>query len=78
MFLLEAILLSAIGGFFGLTAGLAIVGFIDVAIPALPVSYSPLFIGLAEGISMTIGLIAGILPAVRAAQLVPVDALRAE
>jgi putative ABC transport system permease protein len=78
MFLLEAIVLSALGGVVGLAVGLLVVGAIDVALPTLPVSYSPLFIGLAEGVAVSIGLVAGILPAIRAAQLQPVDALRTE
>jgi putative ABC transport system permease protein len=78
MFLLEAIVLSAIGGVAGLILGLGIVAAIDVGVPALPVSYSPLFILLSEGVAVSIGLIAGILPAIRAAQLEPVEALRAE
>jgi putative ABC transport system permease protein len=78
MFLLEAIVLSAIGGVAGLITGLAIVGTIDIAVPSLPVSYSPLFIVLAEAVAVAIGLLAGILPAIRAAKLEPVEALRAE
>lgn len=78
MFLSEAIVLSALGGVAGLIAGLGIVGAIDIAVPALPVSYSPFFIVLAEAVAVAIGLIAGILPAMRAAQLEPVEALRTE
>jgi len=78
MFLLEAMVLSAFGGVAGLVVGLGVVAFIDIAVPALPVSYSPLFILLAEGVAIAIGLLAGILPAIRAAQLEPVEALRTE
>ena len=78
LFLTEAMLLSAIGGVAGLAVGLGVVATIDIAIPALPVSYSPFFIVLSECVAIAIGLLAGILPAVRAAQLEPVEALRAE
>jgi putative ABC transport system permease protein len=78
LFLIEAIFLSAFGGVVGLVFGLGVVAMIDIVIPALPVSYSPLFIALAELVAVAIGLIAGILPAMRAAKLEPVEALRTE
>ena len=78
LFLLEAAVLASLGGLAGLLAGLGVVAAIDIAVPALPVSYSPLFILLSEFVAVSIGLLAGILPAMRAAQLEPVEALRAE
>jgi len=78
MFLVEAMVLSAIGGVAGLVFGLGIVAVLDIAVPALPVSYSPFFILLSECVAVVIGLLAGILPAMRAASLEPVDALRTE
>jgi putative ABC transport system permease protein len=78
MFLMEAMVLSAIGGVAGLVFGLSIVATIDIAVPSLPVSYSPFFILLSEFVAVAIGLLAGILPAIRAAQLEPVEALRTE
>lgn len=78
VFLSEAILLSAIGGIGGLIVGLGIAATLDLGVPALPVSYSPLFIMLSEALAVVVGLVAGILPAMRAAKLEPVDALRAE
>jgi putative ABC transport system permease protein len=78
VFLLEAVLLSAFGGVAGLVVGLGLAGALDLAVPALPVSYSPPFILLAEVLAIAIGLISGILPAIRAADLEPVEALRAE
>jgi putative ABC transport system permease protein len=78
MFLVEAMILSAIGGFAGLVFGLGIVATIDIAVPTLPVSYSPFFILLSECVAIAIGLLAGILPAIRAARLEPVEALRTE
>lgn len=78
VFLSEAIVLSALGGIAGLLAGLGIAAALDIAVPALPVSYSPGFIIAAESLALAVGLIAGILPAIRAAGLEPVDALRTD
>lgn len=78
VFLSEAVVLSAAGGIAGLVVGMAIATVLDLAVPALPVSYSPLFIVLSEALAVIVGLVAGILPALRAAGLEPVEALRTE
>jgi putative ABC transport system permease protein len=44
----------------------------------MPATISPLYVGLSLGIAVVIGLVAGVLPARAAAQLEPLDALRAE
>jgi putative ABC transport system permease protein len=78
LFVGEAMLLSAVGGVGGLLLGFAIVGFVRVALPAVPATLSPLYVALALVIAVAIGLIAGVLPARSAARLDPLDALRAE
>jgi putative ABC transport system permease protein len=78
LFLTEAVVLSLLGGFAGLAFGAGLAWLLGQAVPQLPVSFSLPFMSLAVGLSMVIGLVAGILPALNAAQLDPVEALRAE
>jgi len=78
LFLGEAILLSALGGFAGLVLGVGIAQGLHLLIPALPVHTPWLFALLAELSAVSIGLAAGVTPAMRAARLDPVEALHAE
>ena len=78
IFLGEAVALSAIGGVFGLILGFGLAQLIHLVVPALPVHTPLLFVFLAEVIAVSIGLLAGVLPARRAAGLDAVEALRAE
>lgn len=78
LFLGEAIVLSAIGGACGLLLGVGIAQLLHFALPALPVHTPWAFVFLAEGLAILIGLIAGVLPAKRAAELDPVEALRSD
>jgi putative ABC transport system permease protein len=78
LFLIEAMLLSALGGLAGLALGFGIAQALHAFVPALPVHTPWQFAVLAEFTSLLIGLAAGVAPAMRAARLNPVDALRAE
>jgi putative ABC transport system permease protein len=78
LFLGEAVALSALGGLLGLLLGFGLAQLIHLLVPALPVHTPLSFVALAEGIAVAIGLLAGVLPARRAARLNAVDALRAE
>jgi putative ABC transport system permease protein len=78
LFVGEAMLLSAIGGIAGLGVGIAIVLVTRWAVPAMPARIAPLYVMLSILIAVTIGLVAGVLPARSAARLEPLDALRAE
>ena len=53
----EAVLLSALGGVAGLAVGVSFAAALDLGVPALPVSYSPLFIALAEALAIAVGLL---------------------
>jgi putative ABC transport system permease protein len=71
-------LLSGLGGLAGLGLGIGIVLITQWALPAMPARISPLYVLLSLVISVSIGLIAGVLPARSAGKLEPLDALRAE
>lgn len=78
LFLSEALVLSALGGILGLILGAGAAEVIHWVVPALPTHLSLNYILLAEMVAVSIGLIAGVFPAQRAAKLDPVEALRAE
>jgi putative ABC transport system permease protein len=78
LFLGEAIMLSALGGVMGLALGIGIAQGLHLLFPALPVHTPWLYAVLAELTAITIGLAAGVAPAMRAARLDPVEALHAE
>jgi putative ABC transport system permease protein len=78
-FLIEATILSLIGGAIGTALGVAIVLFgrnvIEQSIGAAPVPWA-LVIGIAVGFSTIVGIGFGAFPAARAGKLDPVEALR--
>jgi len=78
IFLIESILLAALGGISGLILGGLIVETVKILVPALPLSYSIPYAVAAESVAVLIGLLAGVLPARKAANLDPVNALRTE
>lgn len=74
-FLIEAVILSAAGGLLGTALGVGGVLLIGVLTP-FAAGVSPIAIALAVGVSGGIGIIFGVVPARRAAQLDPIVALR--
>ena len=78
LFLGEAALLATLGGGAGLGVGLGVCALIRAAVPGLPVHTPPVFVVLALAVSFATGVLSGVLPARRAAELDPVEALRAE
>jgi putative ABC transport system permease protein len=77
-FLVEAVLISLVGGAIGITIGLALPLSARLLTNQINVPISPLSILIAFAVSFTVGVAFGLLPARRASQLNPTDALRYE
>ena len=77
-FLIEAVVLSLLGGFIGIAIGVGGTVAVSTAMEDLSPHISPSTIMLATGFSIIVGLFFGIYPAMRAARLNPIDALRYE
>lgn len=77
-FLFEAMTLTGVGGAFGIIFAIAISFIIIALVPSLPATIPlwAVFTGL--GVSIAIGLIFGVWPARKAAQLDPIESLRYE
>jgi putative ABC transport system permease protein len=77
-FLTEAIVLTGCGGIIGVLLGGSISLLINLAVPTLPSAVPLWAIVLAVTVSMSVGLFFGMYPAIKAARLDPVEALRYE
>ena len=77
-FLVESVVISILGGVVGLLLGGTIIWLAKVAVPDLPVKLSLWIVSIAVGFSAAVGVVSGIWPAMRAADLDPVEALRYE
>lgn len=78
LFIGEAVVLAGIGGLAGLIIGTGGAWLLGAVVPALPTHTPWSYVVFAEILAASIGLLAGVLPAYRAANLDPIEALRAE
>ncbi len=78
-FLIEAVMLCLVGGLIGIALGYAVGALAATLLPGFPPAYVPGWaILLSFGFSAGVGVIFGIIPAAKASQLDPIDALRYE
>ena len=77
-FTLEAIILTAVGGLIGVLLGAIVVGIIPALWPSLPAHMSMFWTIFGFTSAAGVGLIFGIYPAWKAANLDPIEALRYE
>jgi putative ABC transport system permease protein len=75
-FLLEASLLTGIGGVLGIIFGYLISGLLKLF--SFPSQVPLIFVAIGFSVSVAIGLIAGMYPAYKASRLDPIEALRYE
>ncbi len=78
LFLCEALALSMAGGLAGTGAGIGIVGLVNQFVPALPAQVAWEYVIAAFALSLLIGLASGVMPALKAARLEPLEALHPE
>jgi putative ABC transport system permease protein len=77
-FTIEAIILTAIGGIIGVLLGTFIVWLLPMIWSSLPARLSAFWIVMAFGAATGVGLVFGIYPAWKAANLDPIESLRYE
>jgi putative ABC transport system permease protein len=77
-FTLEAIMLTAVGGVIGILAGSLVVWVIPMVWPSLPARISMFWMSFGFGSAAGVGLVFGIYPAWKAANLDPIESLRYE
>ena len=77
-FLVEAVVLSSSGGLFGIILGLAASAGLGSAVLQVPFVLDPTIVVIAFLFSAAVGVVFGYFPALKAARLDPIDALRHE
>jgi len=78
LFLFEAVFLSLLGGAAGVLLGVGGGLVARLLVPGLPVFVTPASVAAGLTMSAVAGILSGVLPAMRAARLEPIEALRVE
>jgi putative ABC transport system permease protein len=76
-FVVESATLSLLGAAFGIGAGIGL-AFLVQALSPLPAAVAPWSVAVGVILGISVGVVAGVYPATRAAKLDPITALRAE
>ncbi len=77
-FLVEAIVLTFVGGLVGIVAGAGVAWTASMLVPSFPFYLSPFWVAMGVGMAVGVGIFFGYYPANRAAELDPIVALRYE
>lgn len=77
-FLIEAIMITGLGGLLGILIGAGVIKFIFGGFNIVPEAYSAFWMITSFGISLVVGVAFGMFPAMKAAKLNPIEALRFE
>jgi len=76
-FLAESVTLALLGGVLGLVTGVALAGLVGL-LSTLPARVTLWSVAVALGLGASVGVLFGVYPAMRAARLDPITALRYE
>jgi putative ABC transport system permease protein len=71
-FLIEALMVTGMGGILGILIGLGVIKFLIGGLKLVPTVYSIPWMMLSFGISLVVGVVFGIFPAYKAANLRPI------
>lgn len=77
-FLIEAVLISVAGGLLGLAGGIGGANLLPSVIPAIKTAISVPAVIISLSFALLVGIFFGVYPAMKAARLDPVEALRSE
>jgi putative ABC transport system permease protein len=77
-FLIEAVVVTGLGGLLGIALGVLVIKFIFGGFNIVPEAYSMPWMVISFGISLVVGVVFGMFPALKASNLNPIEALRFE